>query len=244
MSFANGPTSQIPECEHVNESKIDLTHRLQREGRWPEASKFKDDRIASHRSEGTSRKDSQLAAWEEMEQKYPPIAEPSELLDPQDIPADSWEDSGVDFAGDAMWVYSKLACAHILPEDAPSAGAWSLLQWAKGHKDRFYEQTMPKAIATRKKREAEELVDDSYVDNMENIKMSLHATHVNMEERLIANTSETIKQRVKSSGADWQRRFGLNIPREPMESWERQMIHVVDDVTQVAAKTPAAFLRD
>ena len=65
----------------MNESKIQLTHRLEREGRWPEASKFKDDQIASHRSEGESRKDAQLAAWEEMELRFPPIIIPDVAFD-------------------------------------------------------------------------------------------------------------------------------------------------------------------
>ena len=29
----------------MNESKIELTERLRREGRWPEASKFKDEAL-------------------------------------------------------------------------------------------------------------------------------------------------------------------------------------------------------
>ena len=179
-----------------------------------------------------------------MELKYPPIIEPDVALDPEEVPADWPEDTNVDFASDVTWVYSQLAHADVRPETAPSAGAWSLLQWAKGNKDRFYEQTMPKAAAVRKKREEEDLVDDPCVDHMENIEISLAALHVGMEQRLIAKTAETVKQRVKALASDWQRRFGLSISRESMESWERQMIRLADEVAQVAAKNPAAFLHD
>ncbi len=57
----------------MNESKIALTERLRREGRWAEASKFKDTVLAECRAKGFKRDEASDAAWEAMEQSYPPI---------------------------------------------------------------------------------------------------------------------------------------------------------------------------
>ena len=58
----------------MNESKIALTERLRREGRWNAASKFKDDALRDFRSRGMKRDEASDAAWEATEQAYPPIA--------------------------------------------------------------------------------------------------------------------------------------------------------------------------
>jgi hypothetical protein len=57
----------------VNESKIGLTERLRREGRWGEASKFKDEALKELRSKGMKRDEASEAAWEAMEQAFPPM---------------------------------------------------------------------------------------------------------------------------------------------------------------------------
>ena len=41
----------------MNESKIELTERLRREGRWPEASKFKDAAVKDFRDKGMKRQE-------------------------------------------------------------------------------------------------------------------------------------------------------------------------------------------
>ncbi len=57
----------------MNESKIALTERLRREGNWSAASKFKDDALRDFRAKGMKRDEASEAAWEAMEQAYPPI---------------------------------------------------------------------------------------------------------------------------------------------------------------------------
>lgn len=58
----------------MNESKIVLTERLRREGRWGEASKFKDEALKELRAKGMKRDEASDAAWEAMEQAYPPAS--------------------------------------------------------------------------------------------------------------------------------------------------------------------------
>jgi len=67
----------------VNESKIAMTERLRREGRWDEATIFKDDALRDFRSKGMRRDEASEAAWEAMEQAYPPIAAVAETADMQ-----------------------------------------------------------------------------------------------------------------------------------------------------------------
>jgi hypothetical protein len=64
----------------MNESKIELTERLRREGRWAEASKFKDTVLAECRAKGFKRDEASEAAWEATEQAYPP--KPVATVDP------------------------------------------------------------------------------------------------------------------------------------------------------------------
>ena len=58
----------------MNESKIELTERLRREGRWSEASQFKDEVLKKLRSDGMTRADAAEQAWERMAAQYPPLA--------------------------------------------------------------------------------------------------------------------------------------------------------------------------
>jgi hypothetical protein len=58
----------------MNESKIGLTERLRREGRWAEASRFKDQTVKTLRGEGMKRAEAGEAAWRRMAEAYPPLA--------------------------------------------------------------------------------------------------------------------------------------------------------------------------
>ena len=142
------------------ESKIELTERLRAEGRWSEASKFKDARsgIPRRRHEsGTRRRN---AAWEAMATAFPPVAD-----GPADPPAGTSEAAAdddlidvdalladrkpPDLTRDVLWVYDHLADRNAKPQDAPTAGAWSLLLWPRRYKNRYFEMILPKAMANR-----------------------------------------------------------------------------------------------
>ena len=56
----------------MKESKIDLTHRLQKDGSWAEASAFKDDVKNRLRGKGLKRAEAGEKAWEAMALRYPP----------------------------------------------------------------------------------------------------------------------------------------------------------------------------
>jgi hypothetical protein len=57
----------------MQESKIEATERLRREGLWGEASKFKDAVIKQLRAEGKKRGEAAEEAWVKMAEKFPPL---------------------------------------------------------------------------------------------------------------------------------------------------------------------------
>jgi hypothetical protein len=138
----------------MNESKIDATDRLRREGRWGEASKFKDETIKKLRKEGMKQQEARDGAWKAMQDKYPPSN--TEMVEESLLASDElWSDmanmSSSTFIDDSMWVYSRLDVAGVEPQDAPSAGAWALLQWARANKDKFFERILPRSLQLSEK---------------------------------------------------------------------------------------------
>ena len=66
----------------IAESRIETTDRLRRQGKWEEASRFKDQAKQRHRDAGKSRQESNRLAWEAVQEKFPPVPpEAEELLD-------------------------------------------------------------------------------------------------------------------------------------------------------------------
>jgi|SRR5208282_2562175 len=59
------------------EDRIDATDRLRREGRWTEASEFKERRRRALRAERVPKEEAKDRAWAEMLAKFPPLPPPS-----------------------------------------------------------------------------------------------------------------------------------------------------------------------
>jgi len=158
----------------MNESKIELTERLRREGRWSEASLFKDAELRKLRSGGMTKANAGEEAWRRMAAKFPALANTGDTddetpdtmaakpLPPQrsrsmepDIDIDALLDrigdarQPADLVRDVLWVYGALENRRLKPTDAPSLGAWSLLVWARQYRNRFFEQVLPKAMLNK-----------------------------------------------------------------------------------------------
>ncbi len=145
--------------EIMQESKATATDRLRREGRWNEASKFKDETIANQRREGMGRQDAQAAGWTAMLEKFAPApnsGENGELATYDPATINLPDSSPASFLTDAFWVYNQLGKGSVTAAEAPSSGSWALLRWAKRNEDRFFEQIMPKALTLSTKMEAVE----------------------------------------------------------------------------------------
>ena len=229
----------------MNESKIDLTHRLQREDKWKEASLFKDETIKRLRSDGKTRSEAQEAAWEAMEEQFPPC---STKEDPSTEVAFLGQFDGVaastpeSYFRDATWAYDRLAISDMEPSDAPSPGAWSLLHWAKQNQDRFFEQIMPKVLAAKQRAitssgsEESDGCDDTTV-----LEELLANVLRNVEEGIKGNMPAHVRQRVRYCLEELNNRWNVTVPSEYPERLAARMIKLIDEVVQVAIKDPEPF---
>ena len=122
------------------ESKIELTHRLQREGRWNEASEFRDKVRSEQREAGRPRAEANEEAWSRMAEKFPPLEDPKpgnkEMDDPffdevndSDLPP-NLSSGDRNFESDLLWAYHNIDSV-VRREDAPSGAAWLLRQWGR-----------------------------------------------------------------------------------------------------------------
>jgi hypothetical protein len=170
------------------ESKIEVTERLRREGRWSEASLFKDQELKRLRGEGMNKAEASEQAWAAMAETFPPLAnrggpdvhtdapgataaEPWPAQQPRGMEPDIDVEALLDRIGDdrqapdlvrdTLWVYGALENRRAKPEDAPSLGAWSLLLWARQYRNRFFEQVLPKAMMNKPPEDEENIRDEN-----------------------------------------------------------------------------------
>jgi hypothetical protein len=131
------------------ESKIEATERLRREGRWDEASAFRDEERKRLKAEGLPRREAAEASWQAMIVKFPPLPghQPAEPPDTGEFfPIGDESNSTANLSRDILWCYAHLDRRKVTPADAPSAGAWQLLTWARENRSRFFETLLPKAM--------------------------------------------------------------------------------------------------
>ncbi len=139
------------------ESKVVATNRLKAEGRWADASLYRDERRVYWRSVDR-RADAAEWSWREMVAEFPPLPKteseakpkatapgPTRDPDPLDITdADPalirrLMDVEIDWDRDVMWCYRVYAApaSAIRLEDAPSLAAWGTLRTARAEPQRF-----------------------------------------------------------------------------------------------------------
>jgi hypothetical protein len=129
----------------ARESKAELMDRLRREGRW-EAFKVRREQL---KSEGIPAKQ----AWFQAATEFPPAEQPgqSSVRVPLDQLQKLQGKKAIPTLEAAFWVFENLDLPWIEPIDAPSPGAWSLLQWAKQsqfNRSDFYRTFGPKLLAS------------------------------------------------------------------------------------------------
>jgi len=120
----------------MEESKIAATDRLRREGRWEEASLYKDKIRKELKEKGVPRKEANEQSWSKMVETFPPQDGEQDGL----VSRPAFGD--VDIARDANWVYRHLDPS-VETEDAPSSGALGLLRWARSNPRAFLKTFFP-----------------------------------------------------------------------------------------------------
>ena len=208
----------------MTESKIEITERLRREGRWSEASLFKDTELRKLRSGGVTKADAGDEAWRRMAEKFPPMdnsgdtngglfdelpdaaaGEPSPPPSPKGADTDIDVDAllerigdnrqPADLVRDTLWTYENLENRRARPQDAPSLGAWALLAWARQYRNRFFEQVLPKAMMNRP------------IEDEENLRKA--------ERRSIEEINGVLQQFNDKMEADLRRDLLADVPRDP-----------------------------
>ena len=125
------------------ETQDQFRERIKDEGRWPEFSAYR-RALEKH---GRSKSESWLEAAkafgfegnyhvENARGRKAPVT----LV--ASAPADVFKGKDGSVRGDFGWVYDNLGVADITPEEAPSSGAWGLLEYARTEPREFYKSWM------------------------------------------------------------------------------------------------------
>jgi|GEM_PF-1607722 len=216
----------------MTESKITATDRLRREGRWEEASLWRDNKRKQLRAEGKSKTDANDASWQAMIDEFPPLPqeevpsdEPSAPMELLDIDCN---DDRPDMSRDILWVYENLIQKSVNAEDAPSLGAWALLQWARMNRNRFFEQVLPKAKATEKEAAADRdrQEDEAQVEEIHKL---IDDAKNGWSREIVDNMDQNLRHTVLSRLDKWQAEYELDLPADAREGLLLRMSRIVHE---------------
>ncbi len=148
--IADSGESLVP-CE-----KLEVKRRLEIEGRWENFELVRERLRRAKRDGGKSRDQANTESWREMIEAFPPLPSPEpkdESLTEKELLALKAK-SGSTFRQDVQWVYDIFSDKTIRPDDAPSVGAWGLLQWARdSNRAKFYADLVPRYVAAYEEKE-------------------------------------------------------------------------------------------
>jgi hypothetical protein len=248
----------------MSESRIKATDRLRREGRWDEATTYRDEMRRQFKREGKSREEAVKASWQAMLEKYPPLAEPESNGEIDMMPDDEETgdidalldrvDSGApDLVRDVIWSYENLENPRARPADAPSLGAWGLLKWARGDRDHFFERMLSKAMAAKVKgAESAPASDDPDLEDLEaeirrmmgwngGVDKKSNDSRADWERDLIAKAPAKIWKRVRGVVANWARSVELELSADAVDGLALQMTEVATNCMAAALRNPDGF---
>ena len=134
--------------------KTEIWLRIRKEGRLAAFDAKRAELREKYKREGYSREDAGDRAWREAADAFPPLPElesDGDVMTPEEVNdlLARPEFETVDLADDVLWVYGALDNRQARAKDAPTRGAWSMLKWARNHRDRFFEHLLPKALKVR-----------------------------------------------------------------------------------------------
>jgi hypothetical protein len=238
----------------MTESKIDLTERLRREGRWSEASKFKDAKLAEFRANGMKRTEAAEAAWTAMADAYPPLAGAAPVArTPEatstDAPPIPWSDlpTEANFDDEVVWVHQQYILiveetprGRIIHWDRatirpPSTGACSLAQWAAENRTAFYKDLLPKTMARSDgPRATDENTVEAQDPGLKDVKAMLKQLEDDADAELRANVPVVLQGRVRKMLTNWVEKHEV-----PLESDAR--VQLDSDICRLIEGSLRAF---
>jgi hypothetical protein len=178
----------------MNESKIELTERLRAEGRWTEASNFRETARADFRTKGMGRQEAVEAAWEAMAEAYPALpeatAEPASVRVQGlgDIPP-SWPElpDNASLQAELAWVQSnRLRVVEERPSGATRvhldrarspAPSWAALGWLETSIRSYAKYVDVVAKSLKDRQDEQEMVhrERMQIDEMRDILKEMHS---------------------------------------------------------------------
>ncbi len=254
------------------ERKCQLTKRLVREGRWPEAEEWKNRRIRKHRDAGMLRPEASDVAWREMSERFSPIEVEDDIgadntpdlpfggvdetvLPPSavrgrvpglaDIPA-GWPElpANASLQADLNWVQAErltivgetatgatVVSLSRASTPAPSMGALGWLETSI----RSYAKYVDVLVKSLKDEVDEQEQVKRERAKIEDIRGILAEMNDQWAEELVANTSETVRTKVRSITEDWAARSGLTIPDKAKADLGAHIGELVDDCVGILA---------
>ena len=139
------------------ETQDGFRQRLRQEGRFKEFSSLRKDLQA----EGLSPSDSWTRAATEFGFGEPRPVSQGMPMNGQRVTSKMFEGRQSSIGTDFEWVYENQAVEDVRPEDAPSSGAWGLLQFSRMEPRAFYTEWL--RMASR--REDESAQERRFVDD-------------------------------------------------------------------------------
>jgi hypothetical protein len=100
----------------------------------------------------------------------------------------------VELESDVEWVYLNLSSRNLAPSDAPSPGAWSLLQVSRGDKRWFMKDILPK-LRRKKESDEEKSIRKAEAKSIKEGEDFLKGVLRRADQDLLEMTTEEIKKR-------------------------------------------------
>ncbi len=243
----------------MTESKIELTERLRREGRWAEASKLKDEAIKEAKKAGMKSDEAKDAGWDAMEKAYPPLpstAEPEHgdedakgravvLVGSSALP-DTWGElpDSAPFEVEIEWVHQNRV---LVVEDRASGK--SLLHWERARKPApsYGAVNLMEFAATNRKGFMDILQrvkpgDNGDEENIRREKMKigeiqriLDEINEGMDAELRADVPKVLQQRVRDMLSNWVKHSGVALADDSRAHLDSAIVTLIRDSMRAAA---------
>jgi hypothetical protein len=245
----------------MTESKIALTERLRREGRWAEASKFKDAAVADFRANGMTRAEANEAAWTATAERFPPPS-PEETLaesvagtgkvSPTNVTPIPWHDLPTEpsFNDEVRWVHQQYIViieesprGRIIHWDRattkpPSTGACALASWAAENRTAFYKDLLPKTMAKAGAyQEDDERIQLEKVRSIEELERYLVQIQDIIDAELRDNVPMVLQRRVRDMLANWLRRHAVSLSDEARAQLDSDICRLIQDSLRAFASS-------
>lgn len=168
------------------ESKIEATHRLEREGRWDEACGFRDAARQECRNKGLTRREANERAWELMIAEFPPRSFlESKEREKERYDSDALERlavSSTNFQADLDWAYCNICNLKVTASDAPCGPAWFLLDYARSFPSDFLKKYIEFEHKKRKETDHKQAIEIDRKKQQGYIDLLLEELEVGMKE--------------------------------------------------------------